>query len=191
MSSNKITLERSIKINNCKTCKTCKQVLPISEYNKDPKSKDKLFYSCKKCNSIYRKEVRRKNPKTEEQLKIHKEKGKLYYQNNKEKKAIYSKIRRKENTKSYRNTAYKYKYGISIDQYEKLLINQNNSCDICKISQDDLNYTLVVDHCHTTKLVRGLLCRNCNLALGYFKDNIETINRSISYLNKHKENGNS
>ena len=118
MASTKITLERSIKINDSKTCKTCKQSLPITEYHKDPKSKDKLFYSCKKCHSIYRKEVRRKNPKTEEQLKIHREKNNIYYQNNKERKAIYSKTRREENTKSYRNTAYKYKYGISIDEYE-------------------------------------------------------------------------
>jgi hypothetical protein len=177
-------------LKTCKTCKTCKQLLPITDYHKDPKSKDKFFYSCKKCHSIYRKEVRRKNPKTEEQLKIHREKNNLYYQNNKEKKAIYSKTRREKNTKSYRNTAYKYKYGISIDEYEELLLKQNNSCDICKISQDDLNYNLVVDHCHTTKLVRGLLCRNCNLALGYLKDNIETVSSTLSYLNKYKENVN-
>ena len=176
--------------NNYKTCKTCKQALPFSDYNKEPRSKDKLFYSCKKCNNIYRQELRANRPKTEEQLKIHREKNKIHYERNKAKKAIYSKNRRKDHPEIYRDTAYKYKYGISIDNYKKLLVEQNNCCAICKISQKDINYHLVVDHCHVSSNVRGLLCRNCNLALGYLKDNIETINSTLSYLNKYKENVN-
>jgi len=171
---------------NCKVCKTCKQLLPVTEYHKDPKSKDRLFYSCKKCYNIYRKEVRKNNPKTEEQKEIYNTKNRAYYLKNKERKAIYSKKRREINPKLYRNLEYKRKYGISIEEYDKLLVQQNNSCAVCKISQSDLDYNLVVDHCHTTEKVRGLLCRNCNLALGYLKDNPETMNSAISYLNKYK-----
>ena len=185
MASTKITLERSMEVNDYKICKTCKQSLPITEYYKDPKSKDRLFYSCKKCNSTYRKEIRRKNPKTEEQLKINREKNKIHYERNKEKKAIYVKQRRTDHPEIYRDLAYKYKYGISIVDYKKLLVEQNNCCAICKISQKDINYHLVVDHCHISNNVRGLLCRNCNLSLGYFKDDIQTIQNSITYLKKY------
>jgi hypothetical protein len=171
--------------NNYKTCKTCKQELPFSDYNKEPRAKDKLFYSCKKCQNFYRKELRVNNPKTEEQLKIHRERGKIHYERNKDKKAIYVKKRRAEYPEIYRDLAYKYKYGISITDYKKLLIEQNNCCAICKISQEDINYHLVVDHCHTTNKIRGLLCRNCNLSLGYFRDNIQIIKNSITYLKKY------
>jgi hypothetical protein len=185
MVDNKIPLDQTIKI-DFKICKTCKQLLPTSEYHKDPKSKDRLFYSCKKCCNAYRKKLRANRPKTEEQIKIHREKNKLHYKRNKEKKAIYVKKRRLEYPEIYRGLAYKYKYGILMEDYKKLLVEQDNCCAICKISQNEINYNLVVDHCHISNNVRGLLCRNCNLSLGYFKDNINTIKNSIIYLNKYK-----
>ena len=40
---------------------------------------------------------------------------------------------------------------------------------------------------HTTGKIRGLLCRNCNRALGAFKDNVERLQRAIDYINKHTE----
>jgi hypothetical protein len=40
----------------------------------------------------------------------------------------------------------------------------------------------VVDHCHATGKVRGLLCHNCNRALGLMQDNIENIKRAADYL---------
>lgn len=43
---------------------------------------------------------------------------------------------------------------------------------------------LCIDHCYITNKIRGILCRNCNSAIGYFKDNIEVIKKSIKYLKK-------
>lgn len=174
-----------------KKCKTCNQLLPLTDYYKDPKSKDRLFYSCKKCYSIYRKNVRKNNPRSEDEKKEYNKKNRIYYENNKEKKAVLAKRRRESDPISYRNRGYKYKYGISIIEYDKILESQNNACAICKTPQSDLNYSLAVDHCHDTNKVRGLLCRHCNLAIGYFKDNINVIQNSIYYLEKFKENGNS
>jgi len=41
---------------------------------------------------------------------------------------------------------------------------------------------LVVDHCHSTGKIRGLLCHNCNRALGLMQDNVETLQNAIDYL---------
>lgn len=171
-----------------KKCKTCHKLLPLSEYHKDPKSKDRLFYSCKACYNIYRKNVRKNNPKSEEEKKEYNRKNRIYYANNRERKAYTSKKRKEEYPRDYRNRAYKLKYGIDIDTYDEMLKKQNESCAICKIHQSQLNYLLVVDHCHTTNKIRGLLCRKCNVAIGSFKDNIEVIMSAIYYLEKSKEN---
>ena len=82
-----------------------------------------------------------------------------------------------------KNNSYKTKYNISLEDYNKMLINQNNKCDICKIEFNNL----VVDHCHTTGKVRGLLCNGCNSGIGFFKENKVTILNSIEYLNKHEK----
>ena len=47
---------------------------------------------------------------------------------------------------------------------------------------DTVKSTLNVDHCHETGKIRGLLCHNCNRALGLFKDNVEFLERAILYL---------
>lgn len=77
----------------------------------------------------------------------------------------------------------KRKYGISLNDYKNLVKKSNNKCAICK---NKINKkTLVLDHCHFTKKVRNILCRNCNLGLGSFKDNPTTLSNAIKYLKKH------
>jgi len=73
-------------------------------------------------------------------------------------------------------------YGITIEEYELLLQKQNGKCAICK-KEDKIR--LCVDHNHVTNEIRGLLCRNCNLAIGHFFDDVNTIYNSIEYLNMH------
>ena len=72
-------------------------------------------------------------------------------------------------------------YGISIDEYQALLIGCNNRCQICG-EPPKQNERLFVDHCHSTNKVRGLLCRICNFGIGHFKDNPELMERAVAYL---------
>ena len=58
---------------------------------------------------------------------------------------------------------------------------QNNKCAICGIEFSDNNKAFV-DHCHKTNRVRGLLCTRCNTLLGMAKDNIEILQKAITYL---------
>lgn len=80
----------------------------------------------------------------------------------------------------------KRRYGITADDYANMLDKQNYSCAICKTSQCETGRNFAVDHCHTTKKVRGLLCSSCNIGLGQFKDNIELIEKAIKYLNERQ-----
>jgi hypothetical protein len=59
---------------------------------------------------------------------------------------------------------------------------QRGCCAICKVHQSMLTYSLHVDHCHLTGLVRGLLCARCNSGLATFQDNIESMEAAVLYL---------
>jgi len=85
----------------------------------------------------------------------------------------------------YQNYALNKKYNITLEDYNNMLISQNHKCAICGIMAND-NKNLAVDHCHDTGNIRGLLCNKCNIGLGYFDDNQETLNNAIKYLNNAK-----
>ena len=82
-----------------------------------------------------------------------------------------------------RITAYMRKYGITIEEYEILLAEQNGCCAICLVVTGSDGKRLSVDHNHETGEVRGLLCDNCNTGLGMFKDNPSLLAKAINYLN--------
>lgn len=78
------------------------------------------------------------------------------------------------------------KYGITTKGYNEMYESQQGKCAICNgegfCMAEHHKLKLVVDHCHTTGAVRGLLCHNCNRALGLFKDNIESLEKAVRYL---------
>jgi len=73
------------------------------------------------------------------------------------------------------------KYGITLQDFYALKDKQNNKCAICDKQFIDTKQTCV-DHCHTTKKVRGLLCHDCNFGLGKFRDSIQSLTKAIEYL---------
>lgn len=87
--------------------------------------------------------------------------------------------RKKRTTEQQRAATLKHFYGITLDDYNQMLEKQDNKCKICKEQYD---HTLHVDHCHETNIIRGLLCKGCNQALGLLKDRIENLKSAISYL---------
>ena len=80
----------------------------------------------------------------------------------------------RKNATAYR---YKYEYNMPKDVMDKMLKDNTGACEMCKKEG-----ILFVDHCHKTKKYRGLLCRSCNLVLGYAKDNINTLLAGAEYL---------
>lgn len=75
-----------------------------------------------------------------------------------------------------RNLNYKFK--MTTEQYIAKLEQQGGICRICKRS----DLPMVVDHCHATNIVRGILCKNCNTGIGMFNDSEELLLAAITYL---------
>ncbi|MEY4507941.1 MAG: Pectobacterium phage [Pseudomonadota bacterium] len=79
-------------------------------------------------------------------------------------------------------------YGITLKQAREMLASQGGVCAICKNLLEDQACAgksrrgTVIDHCHETGLVRGVLCSLCNKGLGHFSDNPEFLGAAISYL---------
>lgn len=80
-------------------------------------------------------------------------------------------------------------YGITIHDYEAMLADQGGLCAICRKPETSKCRgkirKLAVDHCHGTGAVRGLLCANCNLMVGYAKDDSLVLTSAIAYVEKH------
>jgi hypothetical protein len=62
-----------------------------------------------------------------------------------------------------------------------MLAEQGGKCLLCDKPAD------VVDHCHTTGAVRGLLCGSCNRGLGDFGENVQALKNAIRYLEKYAD----
>jgi len=149
-----------------KKCSKCKEEKELSEFNKSRKG---ITTSCKACIAIIDKEIYDRDKE-----KILKRK-KSYYQRNKE--------------KTWRNNAEtKWRtYGIkdmTIERYDVMMEKQNHCCDICGGHKDSFTRRLAVDHCHDTGEARGLLCSNCNAALGALGDNLEGVMKAVGYLKR-------
>ena len=88
----------------------------------------------------------------------------------------------RRNPKKVKNAYLLREYGISHKEYNILVKNQNNLCAIC--IKEELGKSLAVDHCHKTGKIRGLLCSDCNRAIGMLKDDITILRNAIEYLSK-------
>lgn len=98
------------------------------------------------------------------------------------------KLRRQTSDVIHYNENYQlnYYYGIDILTYDLMYREQKGVCAICEQPETqkvgETTCMLSVDHCHTTKAVRGLLCHKCNKGLGLFNDNLDYLNNAIKYL---------
>jgi len=156
-----------------KNCSYCKQNLSYNMFPKNKTTKDGLSYYCKSC-AVKKTMESRNREKTINPLT-----GRTNYTKKYNEYPV--------NSKEYlRNIVLKNKYKITLKTYNEMLIMQNNKCAICTRHIDELPKTLDVDHCHITGKVRGLLCGKCNMGIGYFQDNTETISRALTYLESHK-----
>lgn len=102
--------------------------------------------------------------------------------------------------KRYCNTCTKgyqlqYLYGISLDEYNQMLIDQDNKCPGCLNTFGRMNgrwesgrTEVTVDHCHYSGVIRALLCHHCNTTLGFARDNKHTLKRLIKYLEDNEIN---
>lgn len=87
-----------------------------------------------------------------------------------------------------RSTRLKNRYGITIEDYNKLLRDQNNCCAICLQSMSNEKCNPSIDHDHETGKVRGLVHKTCNIMIAYANENPLILTNAINYLKKFEEN---
>jgi hypothetical protein len=73
-----------------------------------------------------------------------------------------------------------------VQQREELFGGQGKKCAICGSKEPKNKNGFVVDHCHETNKVRGILCHPCNTTLGNVNDDIKVLRRMIKYLRQHQ-----
>lgn len=91
-----------------------------------------------------------------------------------------------ENTERYSEYSYKRRYGLTFAQVEAMWSGQGGQCAICReairLRGAKGRDKAVVDHCHATSRVRGLLCTPCNLMIGYAADDKRRLVSAVQYL---------
>lgn len=125
----------------------------------------------------YRKAWRERNPEYHSEKYLankpaHQERNRRRYQENRD--AIIARTR-----------AYKVlrDYGLTMDEVDALKASQGGQCAICGEGKK-----FAIDHDHGTGVVRGILCDDCNVGLGRFKDDPRRLMNAIAYLaNGHME----
>jgi hypothetical protein len=111
-----------------------------------------------------------------------------YRKKNKTRENTLRRVWRLNHKDKVKNTLLKRSYGITIDQFNKLIFDQKNSCGICNKSLNGkYPYKPTVDHIHNKiKKIRGILCQKCNSALGLFRDNPQTMLSAIKWIKEIK-----
>lgn len=140
-----------------KTCSTCKKDLLLTEFHKVRSDSEQRKSKCKKCQSIYFQDYKRRNEESLRKKWV--DASKRYY-----------------TLENRRIKNYK-RYNLTIEDYDAMFSKQNGKCAICFENEN-----LVIDHDHATGLVRGLLCQRCNKGLGMFKDSPERMKSAIIYI---------
>lgn len=124
---------------------------------------------------LYRKEWRLKN---KDRLL---EQDRAWKQANRQRIALLARLRYQKNAQKELDRIRLKKYGITGDEFRKILKYQNFKCPVCnrKITKN-----LSVDHNHLTGRIRGLICNNCNLAIGNADESSERLRALARYLNE-------
>lgn len=94
---------------------------------------------------------------------------------------------RKKNPNKYningREVTRFWRWGLLQADIDVMVKEQNNKCSVCG---ECFTRTPHIDHCHTTGLIRGLLCFRCNILLGMARDRISVLKQAIVFLTKAK-----
>jgi hypothetical protein len=194
-----------------KHCPLCRTEKPNSEFVDDSFAPDGLKYCCKICDNTRRRNLRAhryQNGKTNRELLENQRqlliaqglklcpacksvKQTINFSKNRARKDGFAdrcKICQSHSTKNWYRThpknytgkQNKRLYGLTPDQYAAMRLAQNDRCAICHVKM----VSPCIDHCHITGKIRALLCRPCNLALGYLRDSEKFLRNALNYIRK-------
>jgi len=180
------------------------------KYREDHKEQSKKWYEehkehmkerNKKWYGEHKEHIKERNKKWYEEHKEHmKERKKKWYEQHKDKikeqrKKWYEdhKEQSKKWYKDHKEERKKYhithQYGLSLQEYNEILLKQNYKCAICgkPLDLENRKHTNI-DHDHMTGVIRGILCNYCNSVLGYAFDNPDILQNAQDYILAHSNN---
>ncbi len=144
-----------------KVCTVCGEELPLKAfaYSRANRAKYNRRGDCKKCHNAKARERQKRNPVKWEGTR--------------------------------RSCHLRWTFGLSQEDYDKMFTRQNGVCAICGQPETGMRKEtlihLAVDHNRKTGEVRELLCRNCNVALGFLNEDEDRCRSMATYIQKHKE----
>jgi hypothetical protein len=151
-----------------KACGTCGEVKPLEQFYRSQRSKDGRQYHCKACGNRKRREWAAANPERNAEWK----------------RDYHSRL-----TPQQKADKRLSRFRMTVADYDRLLEAQGGGCASCGAPPPP-DQRLHVDHDHACcdtrytcgQCVRGLLCLNCNAALGHVQDSKERLMNLIHYL---------
>lgn len=158
-----------------KTCTRCQKMRPLTEFLTRG-DKRGLRSECRSC-TLEANKVRR--PRYREQEKAA---NSQWHQENRAASAARHTRNRDAKPAQYRRAHLGRKFGITLEQHDAMLAQQDSRCAIC---YSGFGQTPHVDHDHQTGAIRGLLCSKCNTMLGMAKDSPDVLRAAADYLEKH------
>ena len=144
-----------------KSCPRCGVTHPLDAFGFRDVARTRLRGWCKACENKYARDAIRSSDDYRERRRT-------------------SKSTWNESNRGY---FLQYRYGITREEYDRLLVSQHGCCAICGTAPQS-DRVLDVDHCHTTNCIRGLLCGPCNRGLGHFQDDLTRLRAAADYLDK-------
>lgn len=147
-----------------KHCRKCASDKPRSEFHKDSNAKSGLTSYCKECNTAKARQWTKDNPDR-----------------------VLAHSRKRATEGKFRSYNLARKYGMTDQMYAEMLQTQGGGCAICGTDDPGRgNKHFHVDHDHTSNLVRGLLCNNCNRGIGLLQDSVEVLERAAKYVRRSR-----
>lgn len=153
-----------------KICRKCQVPKPHSDFSPAKQNKDGRHSYCRDCDNARKREKKyaMATPEAHEKKKAADRRD-------------YEKHHAERRAAAVAQRLWS-RYGITLEQYNEMWERQNGRCAICNRLGGGTNTdTLDVDHNHETGEVRGLLCRKCNMKLGYIEDR-EWFEAALKYL---------
>lgn len=153
-----------IKSSTTKTCRKCGEEKTLEHFYRSVRSRLGVICVCKPCHNL---------------------RTTSWAKNN---RPLYNKTQRAwRKTKPSLVDSYQIKsrYGLTLEKFDAMLIDQHFQCKICKINISHFKRRVCIDHDHITKKIRSLLCSGCNSSLGKMKYSIESFNNAIKYIQEH------
>lgn len=162
-----------------KRCTQCGKLKDETRFSWKTSKHEQRRPACKTCRVAYQKRYVQQTPQNRARRNC---------------RVIRSTKKRKERDpvgyrRSRSDAKLKVLYGITLKQYEAILLAQENVCAICKRPETmgikGKLKQMSVDHDHRTGKVRALLCSNCNRGVGCMQDSSELLRRAAAYLEYH------